>query len=111
MKEAMSGYLKLEVGVGRVKVVVEDADSGMGISRGELFLNEECSSNPSPFDIRTVGGLSRCGIDGLAASEQEFERADIGTEKAEVCSNSRTTGLAASLVYSVSSRKGLLTPH
>lgn len=59
MKDAISGYLKLEVGVGRVKVVVEDADSGMGMSRGELFLNDECNSSPSPFEIRTCGGLNR----------------------------------------------------
>lgn len=76
----MSGYLKLEVGVGRVKVVVEEADSGTGISRGELFLNDEWSSRPRPFVIRTVGGLKRCGREGLP-SEQEFERAVMGAEK------------------------------
>jgi hypothetical protein len=41
MKEAMSGYLKLDVGVGRVSVVVEEADSGTGISLGEVFLKDE----------------------------------------------------------------------
>jgi hypothetical protein len=109
MNEAMSGYLKLEVGVGRVKVVVDDADSGTGISRGELFLNEEWSSSPSPFDIRTEGGLNRDVIEGLA-SEQELERAVIGAEKAEVCSNSRMPDLTDSTL-SVSSRNGDWTPH
>jgi hypothetical protein len=104
MNEAMSGYLKLEVGVGRVKVVVEDADSGTGIWSGELFLNEECSSRPSPFDIRTEGGLNRDVIEGLA-SEQEFERPVIGAEKAEVCSNSLIPDLTGS-TFSVSSRNG-----
>lgn len=109
MNDAMSGYLKLDVGVGKVNVVVEDADSGTGICSGELFLNEEWSSNPSPFDIRTEGGLNRDVIDGLA-SEQEFERAVIGAEKAGVSSNSLTPDLTASVV-SVSSRNGDWTPH
>lgn len=83
MNEAMSGYLKLEVGVGRVKVVVEEADSGMVISLGELLRADECSSKPNPFEVRGPGGLNRCGMEGLA-SEHEFDRADIGIEKAEV---------------------------
>jgi hypothetical protein len=82
MNEAMSGYLKFEVGVGRVKVVLEEADSGMPISRGELLRADECSSRPRPFDVRGPGGLSRCGTDGLA-SEHEFDRAVIGAETAD----------------------------
>ena len=105
----MSGYLKLDVGVGRVKVVVDDADSGTGISRGEPFLNEEWSSRPRPLDIRTVGGLNRCGMEGLA-SEHELERPAMGAENAEVCSNSRIVDLADSLSC-VSGRRGDLTPH
>jgi hypothetical protein len=97
MNEVMSGYLKFDIGVGSVKVVVEEADSGIGISRGEWFLNEECSSRPSPFELRTAGGLNRCGIDGLA-SEHELDRATMGADKATLGgSYSRILDLAESL--------------